>query len=173
MYIDFTSLDYLKNGTDRQRLAFVTLTENEVLTKLREYDPLLVGTIPINIDIENSDLDIICYVQNSNEFSEKVRSCFGIYEGFELNESADNNAVIARLRINDFMIEVFGQNTPTRQQHAFRHMTIEYKLLCERGEAFRQRIIELKRQGYKTEPAFALVLGLVGNPYLELLKLEK
>ena len=49
---------------------------------------------------------------------------------------------------------------------------VEYNLLNKHGEKFRQQIIELKRQGYKTEPAFALVLGLTGDPYIELLKFE-
>jgi hypothetical protein len=50
-------------------------------------------------------------------------------------------------------------------------MITEYRILLEKGEAFRSQIVELKRQGMKTEPAFALLLGLEGDPYLELLKL--
>ena len=173
MDLDFKNIDYLRNGSDRQKRAFVTLRKIELFAKLREFEPLLVGTIPINIDIESSDLDIICYVQNRTDFIERVKHIFGDYEGFEIGESTEHNAVIARFKAGDFAIEIFGQNTPTLRQHAFRHMIIEHKLLCERDETFRQRIINLKRQGYKTEPAFALVLGLVGNPYLELLKLEK
>ena len=48
-------------------------------------------------------------------------------------------------------------------------MLIEYRLLRERGEMFRQEIIALKKQGHKTEPAFAIALGLKGDPYRELL----
>ena len=51
-------------------------------------------------------------------------------------------------------------------------MLVEDKLLAQHGEAFRQQIVSLKRQGYKTEPAFALALGLEGDPYLALLTLE-
>jgi len=50
-------------------------------------------------------------------------------------------------------------------------MIIEYRILLEKGEDFRKQLIELKRQGLKTEPAFALLLGLEGNPYTELLSL--
>ncbi|MBK6265103.1 DUF4269 domain-containing protein [Marivirga sp. S37H4] len=174
MDIDFTKIDYLKNGNDKQKRAFNTLTENEILANLQEFGPLLVGTIPINIDIENSDLDIICYYRNSNEFTEKIKERFHVYKDFKINESDHHefNAVIAKFRIDDFEIELFGQNIPTRQQYAFRHMMIEYKLLCERGETFRQKIVDLKLQGYKTEVAFGVMLCLTGNPYLELLKFE-
>ncbi len=51
-------------------------------------------------------------------------------------------------------------------------MLIEYKLLLEKGEEFRKEIISLKKQGYKTEPAFAKLLGVEGNAYEGLLKLE-
>jgi hypothetical protein len=51
-------------------------------------------------------------------------------------------------------------------------MIIEHRVLIEKGEKFRQEIIKLKRQGLKTEPAFAKLLGLDGNPYEALLKLR-
>ncbi|MGL5579695.1 MAG: DUF4269 domain-containing protein, partial [Cetobacterium sp.] len=37
---------------------------------------------------------------------------------------------------------------------------------------FRQKIIELKKDGMKTEPAFAFLLKLEGNPYDKILELE-
>ena len=58
---DFTKIEYLKNGNQKQVLAYKILSEYKVLANIAEFDPILVGTIPINIDIENSDLDIICY----------------------------------------------------------------------------------------------------------------
>jgi hypothetical protein len=74
--------------------------------------------------------------------------------------------------LDGFEIEIFGQSIPTRQQFAYRHLIVEHNLLNRHGEKFRQRIIELKRQGWKTEPAFASALGLTGDPYTELLKFE-
>ena len=49
---------------------------------------------------------------------------------------------------------------------------MEHRVLLAKGEEFRQEVINLKRQGWKTEPAFAKLLGLNGNPYEELLKLR-
>lgn len=51
-------------------------------------------------------------------------------------------------------------------------MIIEHKILIEKGEDFRLQVIQLKEQGYKTEPAFAHLLDLSGDPYDELLKFK-
>nr|WP_255539722.1 DUF4269 domain-containing protein [Parapedobacter sp. ISTM3] len=82
-------------------------------------------------------------------------------------------AIVANFFLDGFEIEIFGQRIPTRQQFAYRHLIVEHNLLNKHGEKFRQQIIELKRQGRKTEPAFALALGLTGDPYTELLKNDK
>jgi hypothetical protein len=172
--INFENINYLKIGNHKQRLAYATLTRNKILTILQQFDPILVGTIPINIDIENSDLDIICYCKDRNKFTEIIKDTFGDAKGFkirELNEQ-EPRAVIVNFKIDGFEIEIFGQGTPTSEQSAYRHMIVESKLLSERDETFRQKIIDLKRQGYKTEPAFGIALGLTGNPYTELLAFE-
>ncbi|RLJ77157.1 uncharacterized protein DUF4269 [Pedobacter alluvionis] len=170
--INFLDISYLKSGNERQLKAYQMLTCNRVLEKLNLYHPILVGTIPINIDIENSDLDVICEVSDKGEFIVQLNTLFGNEKNFTIHESTKFEAVKANFTIDGFEIEVFGQNIPTTMQNAYRHMLIEYKLLLEKGEAFRQEVISLKKQGYKTEPAFAKLLGIEGDAYEELLKLE-
>jgi hypothetical protein len=170
--INFLNISYLQSGNEKQVKAYHVLTHHKVLEKLLPYHPILVGTIPINIDIESSDLDIICEISDQNQFTNTLKNLFGNENGFTLSESPKFEAIKANFIIAGFEIELFGQNTPTTQQNAYRHMLIEYKLLLEKGEAFRQEIITLKKQGYKTEPAFAKLLGIKGNAYEELLKLE-
>lgn len=171
MNTNFDNLDYLKNGNPKQKRVYEVLTKNRVMDILSSFDPLLVGTIPICIDIEDSDLDIICCYQNKNEFIKLIKDSFSDAQHFKVKEAIhqQEQAVVANFRIDDFDVEIFGQQIPTREQNAYRHMLIEHQLLCERGEDFRQRIVELKQKGYKTEPAFALMLGLKGDPYSELL----
>jgi len=170
--INFLDISYLKSGNERQQKAYQVLTHNQILEKLSPYHPILVGTIPINIDIENSDLDIICEVSDKNAFIESLNKLFGAEKDFILAKSARFDAIKANFIVDTFEIEIFGQNISPVQQNAYRHMLIEHKLLLEKGERFREEIISLKKQGYKTEPAFAKLLGLEGNPYRELLKLE-
>ncbi|TPG38220.1 DUF4269 domain-containing protein [Flavobacterium pectinovorum] len=170
--IDFTTINYLKIGNPKQILAFEVLSETKILSNLAEFDPILVGTIPINIDIENSDLDIICYWKNKAEFAEKLKTLFANESEFQIRETLINNqeTVIANFKINSFEIEIFGQNIPTKNQNGYKHMLIEYEILKAKDENFRLEIIKLKQNGYKTEPAFASLLGLNGDPYSELLK---
>jgi len=171
--LNFLNIAYLRNGNERQKNAYQVLTENGILEKLNCFTPILVGTIPINIDIESSDLDIICYAPNQENFIQSLNYNFGKESQFIISKNTTFNSVKANFFTADFEIEIFGQDIPTQQQNAYRHMLIEYKILLEKGENFRLQVIELKRQGYKTEPAFAKLLGLQGDPYEELLKLKR
>ncbi|MDR6195291.1 DUF4269 domain-containing protein [Siphonobacter sp. SORGH_AS_0500] len=172
--MNFETIEYLKSGNNRQKKAYQVLSTYQIFEKLSAYDPLLVGTIPLAIDIENSDLDVICCFTEQQEFRETVTRLFQSEKDFKIwdNNRLESEAVVASFRIDSFELEVFGQHIPTRQQLGYRHMIIEYKILHERGEDFRQEIITLKKQGIKTEPAFAKLLALEGNPYQELLKFE-
>lgn len=169
---DFTNIEYLKNGNQRQVQAFEVLTQNKILSNLSEFDPILVGTIPINIDIENSDLDIVCHWKNKTEFIDKLNSIFRQENEFKIREILLNNneSIVVNFRIQGFEIEIFGQNTPVKNQNGYKHMIIEHEILQAKGENFRLEIIKLKQNGYKTEPAFAFLLGLKGDPYAELLE---
>jgi Domain of unknown function (DUF4269) len=174
MSTHFDSLDYLQLGTSRQRAAFSTLTSHRVMEVLQAYDPILVGTVPICIDLEHSDLDVICCFGDRQTFSEAVTAGFQHAAGFSIRTHMHQGtwSVIANFRLDDFDIEIFGQAIPTRRQLGYRHMLVEHRLLLQHGEPFRQNILALKRQGLKTEPAFAVALGLESDPYVALLQYE-
>lgn len=170
----FDSIEYLKTGTPTQQSIYKTLTESCVLSILKEYTPTLTGTFPIGINVENSDLDIICYMQDKDKFIKTLNQHFGSMKDYRLTSFVRNNKdiVLANFFFGNVEFEIFGQNTPVKEQNAYRHLVNEYRILNEQGEDFRQRIIQLKRQGIKTEPAFAQELGLDGDPYLAMLNIE-
>lgn len=143
--MNFDNIEYLKNGNRKQE-AYSVLSENKILSKLRSYDPILVGTVPINIDIENSDLDIICCFENKQDFRETITAHFKNEKNFTITENGglDPSAIVANFVMDHFEIEIFGQSIPTKQQFAYRHMIIENNLLNQFGEEFRRQIIELK-----------------------------
>lgn len=172
--MDFDSIEYLQKGNGRQKQAYSTLSENQILSKLKPYDPILVGTIPINIDIGSSDLDIICNFVDKQEFQKSIIDNFSCEKDFSIKEqlNSDTSTIVANFVIDDFEIEIFGQDIPTKQQFAYKHLIVEHILLKEYGEKLRQQVIELKKAGHKTEPAFGLALGLVGDPYIELLNFK-
>jgi len=171
--IDFTTIEYLKNGNERQQYAFEILKKYEIFENLDAYSPVLAGTIPIEIDIEGSDLDIICEVdlQFQEAFIQTVRSFIPDHTEVHIENIVVNEekSIVINYSLEGLLIEIFGQNKPPLQQNAYRHMIAEHKILQERGENFKQKIIKLKKEGIKTEPAFGLILGLE-NPYEELLK---
>nr|WP_253251052.1 DUF4269 domain-containing protein [Flavobacterium sp. ACN6] len=101
----------MKTGNQKQQSVFQLLTKYKVLENLSAFNPILVGTIPINIDIENSDLDIICYWKNKADFIEKIEQVFGKEKNFVIRETVINNqeSVVANFNIDFFEIEIFGQ----------------------------------------------------------------
>lgn len=169
--INFRDISYLKTGNPKQQTAFHVLTQYKILEYLAEFDPILVGTIPINIDVENSDLDIVCYWKNKSDFIERIKHLFENENHFSIREIVIHNqeSVVANFFIEAFEIEIFGQNIPTELQNGYKHMVIEDQILHSRDENFRLEIIKLKESGIKTEPAFGLLLDLNGNVYQELL----
>lgn len=173
--IDFTKIDYLKDGNERQKRAFEVLTKYNVFEKLSNFSPILAGTIPIGIDIDGSDLDIICEVDLifEEDFLDEIMFSkliplenMATVENIILN---DEKCIVINFMLEEFPIEIFAQNKPTTQQNAYLHMIAEYKILQEKEEDFKQKIIELKKKGIKTEPAFGMLLNLE-NPYEDLLK---
>ena len=66
---DFSSLDYLRCGNDLQRRSYEMLEREGIFRKLAPYGPLLAGTIPICIDVEGSDLDIVCRTGDADGFA--------------------------------------------------------------------------------------------------------
>lgn len=172
--INFDTIEYLKNGNPKQMKVFEILTKHSILSRITEFNPILTGTIPINIDIENSDLDIICYWTNKIDFIKKIKDDFGNELHFRLHEIEIHftPTVIANFLIDGFEIEIFGQNIPVQEQNAYRHMIIEHQILLAKGEKFRKKIVQLKQNGYKTELAFGVLLGLNEDPYLELLEYQ-
>lgn len=168
---NFKSLDYLLHGNDRQRLAFEEMNKLQIFKTLQPFDPVLTGTLPIGIDIPSSDLDIICECVDHNAFAEVLVHEFGSLHNFKISTAYANKlkATICEFEFGSFVFEIFGQNLPTEEQNAYRHMIKEHTILLEKGEEFRKQIIALKLRGIKTEPAFADLLGLEGDPYKAIL----
>jgi hypothetical protein len=167
---------YLVAGTSRQRRTYAVLKDLGILTTLGTFDPVVAGTIPLDIDLPGSDIDIICEVTPavSQSFEQLLHTHYGHLPGFRFGKVASGlqPALVSSFCYAQVEIEVFGQDLPTVQQYAFRHMVVEHAVLRAGGAPWRTAVRRLKEQGLKTEPAFATLLQLPGNPYEALLTLE-
>lgn len=142
----------------------------EILIILGDYNPIIVGTFPIGINVSGSDIDIACYASNLKAFQIVVQTNFSSYSSF--NDNLNTKRYVASFEMINIPIEIYAEPIPTKLQNGYRHMMVENRILNQLGESFRNTIISLKEEGYKTEPAFGKLLRMK-EPYSELLLLEK
>ncbi|MEN5234246.1 DUF4269 domain-containing protein [Sphingobacterium faecium] len=169
MNIDFRNIDYLILGNTKQRKIHQIITEYHIFEILKAYKPILVGTIPINIDIDESDVDIILQTKNLKKLNQLLLESFSQYAQFRLSSNA-SKVLISSFTIDDIPIEIYATDIDTEKQNGYLHMIKEYEILKARDDNFKMEIIKLKKQGVKTEPAFCKLLNINGDPYVELLK---
>lgn len=164
---NFKDIEYLKNGTDRQKKVYKIMEKLKLFENLKAYKPVLAGTVPLNIDTQDSDLDIICEFHDHGRFSNDLLRYFSHYSNFHQKEKYIRGikTVIASFSYDNEVIEIFGQWVPVENQYAYRHMIVESRLLKLGGEKAYREIKRLKKMGYKTEPAFAHYFGIKGDYY--------
>jgi hypothetical protein len=170
----FDCPEFLLQGNSFQKNTYHALMDIKLFEELKAFNPVVVGSIPIDIHIPGSDCDIICEVYDHEKFERTLQQSFSRCYGFQLTRKfiRGTPSSIARFRLNDLPVEIFGQAYPVQEQYAFRHMIIEHRILEEKGDDFKNAIIRLKQQGWKTEPAFAQLMGLSGDPYEALLRYD-
>ncbi|HEY7295888.1 MAG TPA: DUF4269 domain-containing protein, partial [Dehalococcoidia bacterium] len=139
---------------------------------LAAFSPLLAGTIPLDIDTTDSDLDLLCEAADHDAFEAVARRAFGHCAAFSVHRALHQNlpAAIVRFNAEGFAFELFGQPLPAAKQQGFRHLLAEARLVEAAGNEARAAIRALKLEGLKTEPAFAEYFALLGDPYATLLR---
>ncbi|HZQ37565.1 MAG TPA: DUF4269 domain-containing protein [Dehalococcoidia bacterium] len=173
MHERFLTLDYLGQGTLRQRAAAAALAKLGVFERLAPFGPLLAGTIPLDVDLPGSDLDVLCEAHDPDAFVAAARAGFGQCDGFSHHRAEHQGlpAAIVRFQAEGFAVELFGQPLPAAQQQAFLHLVAEARLLAAGGSDDREAIRALKLEGLNTEPAFGERFMLTGDPYVTLRQL--
>ncbi|MDQ3930916.1 MAG: DUF4269 domain-containing protein [Chloroflexota bacterium] len=174
MYRDWHDLTYLVLGSEVQRWAAAVLQNLGIFSTLAEYKPVLAGTIPLDIAVDSSDLDITCEVYDLEQFAELLSASYAHLSGFRIRQKGVRGvmSVVASFEFEGLPVDVFGQPQPVSEQYAYRHMDVEARLLEMGGPEAREEIRRLKREGLKTEPAFAHYFNLPGDPYEVLLSLS-
>ncbi|PRA09212.1 MULTISPECIES: DUF4269 domain-containing protein [Paenibacillus] len=168
---------HLASGNTRQQDAYYVLQSSGLLEILADYHPYPAGTVPIDIDIPGSDLDLLCYAEDLDVFEAEMYNRIGAVAEFQCVRGGDlpdqRPYVTCNLQVGHWPVEIFAQSVPVNRQNAYLHMIVEWRLLQLWGDAGHREIRRLKQAGWKTEPAFASVLGLQGDPYLDMLHLAE
>lgn len=172
MNYKFSNTSYLQTGNYMQREIYRVLNEMKIFEYLIDYSPILVGTYPIDINVEGSDLDIICEVYDFEDFVNRCDNYYSKYEDYKITSSFDGGKQIVVINFihEGYPIELFGESKSTILQNGYKHMVVEDRIMTLFGSAFKSEVVALKNMGYKTEPAFGKILGLE-FPYKELLLL--
>jgi hypothetical protein len=157
--------------SDRHRAALAAIARLTLFERLAPFTPVLAGTIPLGIDLPQSDLDIICHVADLDQFEALLIMEFGHLDSFayDRKEKSGLPTLVAHFICDGFAFELFGQDRPVHQQNAYLHMMAEARLLALAGGGATAAIRQLKAEGLKTEPAFGHYFGLQGDPYEQLL----
>ena len=144
-----------------------------VLPELAAFDPHVVGTPPLGLDLPTSDIDIVCFAPEPDAFTRAVWTAFSKNAEFRMWQKIGlDQPVVASFAGAGWTIELFGQSSPISEQYGWRHFRVEQRLLALGSEALRDAVMAQRSTGMKTEPAFAALLGLEGDPYQALLCLE-
>lgn len=170
---DFRRLDYLAQGSDDQRRAHAVLVRHDLLGRLAPLDAVLAGTVPLDIQGPGSDLDILVAAPDPAALIPRLDAMFGTLPDYHrrLADFIDGPALVTGFTLEDWPVEIFAQALPVERQMGWRHMLVEARLLAL-FPAAAMAIRGMKAAGLKTEPAFATLFNLPGDPYQALLTLE-
>ena len=149
------------------------LADLALLKKLDPFELFIIGTPPLGIEIESSDIDIACSASELAHFRSVALTEFENFDNFQCYQSQiqGQDTTIVQFHAHGWDIELFCQTIPTAQQWGVRHFKIEQQIL-NLAPMLKSVVTKLKRNGMKTEPAFAAALGLSGDPYTAILELE-
>ena len=163
----FLNINYLNYGNDRQKLLYEEITKLRLIESFSIFNPIIVGTIPIEIDIPSSDVDIIIDLSKGDiliYFKEFAKNFRNFILEIKINKISENS-FIAQFQTENFKFEIFGEFKETSKQFGFVHMVIENEILNLLGQDFKNSIKKLKYKGFKTELAFCVLLNINEDPY--------
>ena len=156
---------------NRLTSARQALAASNIMEGLSLYQPTVVSTIWAGLDIETSDINILCSYQDEAAYRSDLEQFLSSFEFIEI-ESGEQR-VVARFQFQNFPFEIFASPTPIEDQSGWRHFQIMQRLVELPYPTLISDLVNCKRRGMKTEPAIAKLLRLEGDPYESVLSLEQ
>ena len=160
------------NSTARAQ-ALLAVSKSQVMELLSAYHPEVVSTILVGLDIDGSDIDIVCCYGSAaakDNYIHDVEAKLSAQRDYQLK--VRENHVKTEFLLDGFRFDIYASVSPVERQNAYRHFKVMKRLCQLGGKAFQDSIRIRKEQGLKTEPAIADFLELQGDPYDAVLSLE-
>ncbi len=146
-----------------------------ILDHLAPFAPRIVGTPPLGVDTQTSDIDILCHAPDDDclgRLTDGLWSAHRHRTGFRLWQwTSQRRPLLASFRAEGWEFEIFTDRIPVEKQAGSRHFEVERRLLAIGGAPFRAAVMLRRLDGMKTEPAFWSALQRSGDPYAGMLAL--
>jgi Domain of unknown function (DUF4269) len=152
----------------------IVIQELDLLARLSEFDPKLIGTPPLGLAVPGSDIDVACSSDSLDAFVVATVARFGTEFKFQSRTVrwVTPHAALVTFQRSGWTVELFCQTVPTERQVGVRHFLVEQRLL-ELEPSLGQAVRARKQAGLSTEAAFARSLRLSEpDPFKAILDLE-
>src|SRR5690606_26901372 len=128
---NFHNISYLKNGSPVQQNLYQILTSEKVFEKLNAFNPVLIGTFPLDITTPESDVDIACHVVDVESFRKIMFSCFGQREAYCFKGEMVRKKVvrIATFKLEGGPLAVYGENARLPDGGGSKHRLTEVDIM--------------------------------------------
>ncbi len=159
---------------EKKKTVFTALQNLRILSDFQQFQPLIAGTFPLDVSTSASDVDVLMSSQDLHGVQRLLVEKYSHLPHFkiETTEVDFEPTVVSNFVFDGVPFEVFVQSTPSVRQRGYLHFLVEERLLKLGGGAFKSAVTALRADGIKTEPAFAKLLKLQGDPYEALLALQ-
>jgi hypothetical protein len=148
------------------------LNTSGLMDVLAPFDPHVIGTLPLGLALPSSDIDVAVFTPDPNEVAAKLWLAKDGLRGLSMRRwTGDGRPLVANFQAFGWEFEVFAACTAVRDQVGWRHFDVERRLLTIGGSALQRAVLQRRLAGMKTEPAFADLLGLEGDPYAAMSRL--
>lgn len=157
MHMKLLERENLARGTERQRRAFEAIESSALIESLKNHSPVLIGAIPLDVDVDTSPIEVVCSSENLEAFAQSLRERWAFADGFKLIHTVANGqpAIKARFRSLGFDVRILAQAMSVFQQPKVVTLLLAARLLTFAPSGARDEIRARIGRGEALEEAVA------------------
>lgn len=149
-----------------KKASIYSVLNSEILSSLlKNYNTLVVGTYPLDLENTKSDLDILA----QGSFEEVTR----LIQNYVGKESVTIKTNTLNFKINETPVQIYVCNQSPTFQQSFQHFQVEEKILKYARSLDLVALKQQRQSNTKNEKAFATALQIVGDEYDVLEKMNR